>query len=116
MSVRECIWIYHPINVEAYVQVLKEEFGAQPHPEQSGAFLIGDPPLPFYEPKLIDGEKLAITSFNYLPVPDTLLEALTHHPELVPPSAQVHWTVEQDALFEGTLEGAKQQLRSKERE
>jgi hypothetical protein len=114
MSVRECIWIDHPVNVEAYVQVLKEEFGAQPHPEQSGAFLIGDPPLPFYEPKLVD-ERLAITSFNYKSLPDTLLEALARHPELVPPSAQVNWTMEQDLLFEGTLEGAGQRLRGKER-
>jgi hypothetical protein len=114
MSVHECLWVYHPVNIEAYVNVLKEEFGAIPHPEQERAFLIGNPPLPFYEPKLID-EKLAVTSFNSISLPDTLLEALTHHPELVPPSAQVNWTIEQDSLFEGTVEGASQRLHSKER-
>jgi len=114
MSVRECIWVHHPVNVENYIKVLKEEFGARPHPKQEGAFLIGDPPLPFYQPKLID-ERLAITSFNYIPLPDVLLEALTHHPELAPPSAQVNWTMEQDQLFDGTLEGTGQRLRGKER-
>lgn len=115
MSVHECIWVYHPVDVGKYLEVLKDEFGAQPHPEQEGAFLIGDPPLPFYEPKLID-ERMAITGFNAVPLPDTLLEALARHPELVPPSAQVNWTMEQDSLFEGTLEGVGQQLRGKERE
>jgi len=114
MSVHDCIWVDHHVNVEAYLKVLTEEFGAQPHPEQEGALLIGDPPLPFYEPKLID-ERLAITSFNYSPLPDALLEALARHPELAPPSAQVNWTIEQDALFEGTLESVGQRLRSKER-
>lgn len=114
MSVHECLWVYHPVDVEQYMEVLKEEFGAQPYPDKPGTFLIGDPPLPFYEPQLIH-ERLAVTSFNYLPLPDALLEALTKHPELVPPSAQVNWTIEQDSLFEGTLEGAGQRLRSKER-
>lgn len=115
MSVHECLWIYHPVDVEQYMGVLKEEFGAIPHPELERAFLIGDPPLPFYEPKLIDGEKLAITSFSAMPLPDTLLEALTCHPELVPPSAQVNWTIEQESLLEATLEGVGQRLRGKER-
>ena len=42
-------------------------------------------------------------SFNYVPLPDSLLEALVEHAELFPDDILVRWTQEQDLYFEATL-------------
>src|SRR5579859_3938904 len=114
MTYRECIWVEHEVDVFQYLAVLTGEFGAIANDGAAGSFLIGDPPLPFYEPQLIDG-RLAITGFNRIPLSPLLLEALVKHPELVPPETPVRWTEEQDLLIHITLERVDRRLRSKER-
>jgi len=83
MSVIECIWIGHQVDVEQYLAVLQTEFGAQVHPEEEGGFLIGDPPSPFCRPEHFEG-RTYISGFNYQPLSDELLVALAKHPELAP--------------------------------
>jgi hypothetical protein len=114
MSSRECIWVAYPVAIEKYLAVLKREFGARPNPQESESFLVGDPPLPFYAPQLIEGQ-LAITGFNRVPLSPDLLRALCAHPELAPLSAVVHWTEEQELIIHGTLEGFGKSLHAKER-
>ena len=114
MSMYECIWVDHPVDVEKYSAVLKEEFGAQDNPHQDGTYLIGDPALPFYKPRLIN-EQLAITGFNGVPLSPDLLRALAAHPELAPPTARVYWTFEQELLTRGTLESLGRRFEGKER-
>jgi hypothetical protein len=105
MSIRETIQILHPLNIEAYLDVLRAEFGAQAHPRQAGAFQVDG--LPFYRPQAgrasEAGEYVFVLGFNYLPLPGTLLRALAAHPELVPEGVQISWTQEQELLFEGSL-------------
>ena len=114
MSMYECIWVDHLVDVEKYLAVLKEEFGAQDNPHQAGTYLIGDPALPFYKPRLIN-EQLAITGFNGVALSPDLLRALAAHPDLAPPTARVHWTFEQELLTHGTLESLGRRLGGKER-
>lgn len=102
MSYRQSIHVFHPVNVEQYLAVLQQDYGARPNPEEPGAYLIGDPPIPFYTPTLIDNQ-LSIVGFNHVPLPPSLLEALATHPDLVPPMAEVQWLEEQDLLADGTL-------------
>ena len=109
MSSRECIWGKHPVDVGKYLKVLQAEFGAQANPHEPGSFLIGEPPLPFYAPQLIEGQ-LAITSFNRVPLSPTLILALAAHPELVPPTTSARWTEEQELIGAGTLRHWKERL------
>ncbi len=109
MSYIECIQVYHSVDVQAYLTVLKAEFGAWSHPQEPNAFLIDDPPLPFHHPRIIR-DHLSILSFNYWPLSISLIEALINHPELAPATAQVLWAAEQDLVIEGTLKNLKQRL------
>jgi len=88
--------------VEKFLEVLQREFGARPHPNEPGAYLVGQPPLPFHRPRIVK-DHLSILSFNYWPLPISLIEALVNHPELVPESTKVLWAAEQDLIVEGTL-------------
>jgi len=85
---------------------LQTEFAARPHLSQTEAFLIDNPSLPFYRPRLID-KHLSVLSFNYLPLSPQLIQALISHPELAPLTALVCWTAEQDLIVKGTLESLK---------
>ncbi len=49
------------------------------------------------------GLRISILSFNNVPLPDSLIEALVDHPELFPDGILVRWTQEQDLIFEATL-------------
>src|SRR5688572_22882732 len=110
MSYRQCIWVMYPVDVEKYLEVLRNEYGAREHPAEPGAFLVGDPGLPFHRPRLI-GEELAITGFNRIPLPFELLEALFDHPELVPPTAKLRWCEEQELILLDTLDSLWQEFR-----
>ena len=109
MSYRECIQVFHPVDVQAYLATLRAEFGALPHPHEADAFLIDNPPLPFYQPQILV-DHLSILSFNYWPLSISLIEALLKHPELAPTNTQVLWTAEQDLVVAGTLAQVAQQL------
>jgi hypothetical protein len=118
MSVRECLRVFHPVDVKKYLTVLKTEFGAQDNPDAPEALVIGDPPQPFYKPKLAEstteGESggplyLFILGFNYIPLHPDLVVALINHPELAPPAAEFLWTIEQDVVAKGTLDSLKQE-------
>jgi len=101
MSLRENIQFFHQINIEKYLDVLKEEHDAQDHPSQPGALFI-DETHPFYRPQQID-DHLSILGFNFTPLPDQLFQALIDHPELAPDDTLVRWTQEQDLILETTL-------------
>ena len=75
MTVRENIQFFHHFDVSVYLSILKEECGAQEHPEQEGSYLIDD--LPFYAPRQID-EHVSVLSFNYAPLPSILINALVN--------------------------------------
>lgn len=109
MSYRECIQVFHPVDVQKYLTVLQTKFEAHPHPQEPDAFLMDTPPLPFYGPKIIE-EHLSILSFNYLPLSANLIWALINHPELAPETTMVIWTAEQDLIIKGALESLKRQL------
>ena len=97
MSVRECLRFAYQVDIDQYLEVLRTEFGATPHPRENGALVIGELPLPFYRPtKTEDG--ITITGFNYVPLPSLLVAALDAHPELAPKLTMVDWTVEQDRI------------------
>ena len=49
MSIRENIQVFHPISIEAYLDVLRDAYGLEIHPRQPDAYLIGG--LPFYRPQ-----------------------------------------------------------------
>ena len=102
MSIHENIEIFHPLDVEEYLSVLKDEFNGHEHPTQPDSFLVGEPELPFYKPKQLE-DHVSILSFNKVPLSDFLLEALIGHPELAPDNVIVRWTQEQDLIIETTI-------------
>lgn len=108
MSVRENIELYHPINLEEYARILREEFGSQPHPTQEGALLLDG--LPLYVPKWFQ-DHVSILGFNEIPLPGLLIRTLVDHPELVPDKALIRWTQEQDVILECTLGQLRQKIR-----
>jgi hypothetical protein len=114
MSYRQTIQVFYPVDVKRYLDVLTREFAAMENPYQRGSYLIDNPPLPFYEPTIVD-DHLAIVSFNRLPLSPFLVKALELHPELVPASAHVRWLEEQELVVRGSIEGIAHRLRGKER-
>ena len=46
MSIRENIQFCHHFNLDEYLRIWVDEYGAEPHPYQKGAFLVEG--LPFY--------------------------------------------------------------------
>src|SRR5512140_3736941 len=99
MSVRENIELYGLPDPEHYANTLAEKFGAVQHPNQSNAYLLDG--LPFYAPRPA-GDHLSILSFNNLPRPDALVEALVLHPEPFSDNVLVRWRQEQDLKLEAT--------------
>ena len=100
MSVRENIELYGLPDEEPYVEILISEFGAAKHPGQVDAYILEG--LPFYAPRRAD-DHLSVLSFNSIPLPVSLIEALMAHAELFPDDIPVRWTHEQDLIFEATL-------------
>ncbi len=100
MSVRENVELYGLRNTEKLDEVLESDYATLKHPSQENAYTLEN--LPFYPPRLID-DHVSILSFNNLPLPDSLIEALVDHTELFPDDILVRWTQEQDLIFEATL-------------
>ncbi len=100
MSVRENIELYGGIDDERYLHTLTVEYGAVPHPNENRAYVVEG--LPFHETQVVQ-DHLSVLSFNNLPLPDAILEALVLHPELFPDDVLVRWTQEQDLILEATL-------------
>jgi len=107
MSIRENIQFFHRVDSNEYLRILVDEYGAQPHPIQQGAFLVDG--LPFYAPQQND-EHTFVLGFNMAPLPHTLIKAMISHPELVPENVLIRWTQEQDMVAEGTVEDFRQML------
>lgn len=100
MSVREVIRFFHQFDPEEYMSILKQERGAIEHPAQPDAYMVDN--LPFYKP-IEKKEYVYVLSFNHVPLPDILIEALVDHPELVPDEVLLFWTIEQEILVETTM-------------
>lgn len=100
MSLRENIQIFHPVDVDRYLEVLKTEYSAQKHLQQKGAYLIDG--LPFYAPQLAEGY-IFIMGFNMVPLSHLLIRALAEHSELAPKRTMIRWTQEQDVIFKAIL-------------
>ena len=111
MSVRENIELYGLTDEEQYVEILIREFGAAKHSIQEDTYMLEG--LPFYTPRLAD-DHLLILSFNNVPLPDSLVEALVSHPELFADDVIVRWTQEQDLRFEATLEQLRGRLANRQ--
>jgi len=107
MSVRENIQFYPGVNIEQYMEVFKTDYGAEAHPAQPGALLVDG--LPFYSPQTAEDHTF-ILGFNYVPLPDVLLDALIRHTEHVSDTLLIRWTQEQDLLFETTLKDLRTHL------
>jgi hypothetical protein len=99
MSVRENLELYGIQDETRYVNTLTTEFGATKHPKQRGALILEG--LPFYAPRFLD-DHISILSFNNIPLPDALIQALVDHRELFPDNILIRWTQEQDLILEGT--------------
>lgn len=113
MALYECLRIYHEADTGQYLAILQKEFGVQPHPEQLGSFLIGEPPVAFYRPTRQE-DYFYVLSFNYGLLPLCLVQALVDHPELVPPRTRVLWTAEQDLIYDGKLKNLARRLKIKQ--
>lgn|SRR5574341_122871 len=100
MSIRENIELFYPLDLEKYLETLRGEYGAQPHPAQPNAYIVED--LPFYVPRNV-GDHISILGFNKIPLPYSAIQVLVNHPELVSDDVIVRWTQEQDLILECTL-------------
>ena len=100
MSVREIIRVIHEFDPDKYLSILQEEHGATKHPSQPDAFMVEE--LPFYRPGLAD-EYVYVVSFNHVPLPGVLIDALANHPELIPDETLVFWSVEDQIFLETTI-------------
>jgi len=100
MSIRENIQCFSLFDPSEYLKILIDEYGAERHPSQEGAFLIDG--LPFYAPKQ-SNEHIFILGFNMVPLPHVLIQALINHPELAPEPTFINWTIEQELIAEGTI-------------
>lgn len=100
MSIRENIQFFRGFDIEEFLNILREEYDAIEHSDQSGDFLVEG--IPFYKPHQFE-DHVSILGFNYIPLPDTLIQALIDHPELAPDDTIVRWTQEQDIILEATL-------------
>jgi hypothetical protein len=100
MSIRENLEISQLLDLKQYTRILLRDFGAEKHPVQEDALVLND--QPFYSPRST-GDHISILSFNYAPLPYSLVKALIEHPELVSDYVIVTWTQEQDLVWQGTL-------------
>ena len=100
MGLRENIQLFHLVDIDHYLDILKTEYGAEKHPQQDGAYLIDG--LPFYKPQLAEGY-VFILSFNMAPLALLLIQALADHPKLAPRDTRVLWTQEQDLIMDEAL-------------
>ena len=102
MSIRENIEIYHQLDPEKFLGILKDEYGAREHPAQPESYLIDDPELPFYKPQQLE-DHVSILGFTFVPLSNILIQAIIDHAELVPDEVLVRWTQEQELIIEKTI-------------
>ena len=107
MSVRENIQIFYPFDVNVYLGILKDEHGVSTHPTQPGCYIIEK--SPFYEPKLIE-DHVSVLGFNYVPLPEVMIQSLANHPELVADDVVVIWLIEQELLLDTTIGRIREDL------
>lgn len=100
MSVREIIWFFKQFDSNAYLDILKNDHGANEHPNQPQTYVVDE--LPFYEPFETE-DFVCIVSFNKSPLPQVLIDALINHPELAVDDMTIIWTIEQEILLETTM-------------
>src|SRR5687767_13864186 len=100
MSIKENLELYCKLDIENYIQILRDELNAQDHPNQTNAYLLDR--LPFYRPKQME-DHISILGFNNIPLPISLIQALIDHPELAQDSVVIRWIQEQDLILENTL-------------
>jgi hypothetical protein len=101
MGLRENIQLFHPIDIDRYLDFLITEKGAKEHPQQAGAYLIDG--LPFYKPQLAE-VYVFILGFNMVPLSSMLIQALADYPDLAPGNTRVLWTLEQDLIMDVLLD------------
>lgn len=101
MGLRENIQVFHPVDIDRYLDFLMAEKGAEEHPQQPGAFLVDG--LPFYRPQLAEGY-IFILGFNMVPLSSVLIQILADHPDLAPGDTRVLWTLEQDLIMDTLLD------------
>ena len=99
MSVYEMLRVFHKFDPDKYLSILKDEHGAKPHPSIDDALKVGK--TPFYRPQ-DGGEYIYIVSFNHIPLPEVVLEAVINHPELVPDDVLIFLSAEVDICLETT--------------
>ena len=97
MGIRENIQLFHPIDIDRYLNILVTEYGAEKHPQQAGAYLIDG--LPFYKPQLAEGY-VFILGFNMAPLSSVLIKVLADYPEIAPGNTRVLWIQEQDLIVD----------------
>lgn len=100
MSVREIIRFFHQCSPNEYLSILKRERGMVDHPSQPDAFVVDN--LPFYKP-IQKSDYLYILSFNKIPLPSALIEAMVNYPELIPDEILIYWTIEQELLLAASM-------------
>ena len=100
MSIRENIELYHPLNLDQFLETLKRNYGLIEHPSQTGALILDG--LSFYSPR-VSGDHISILGFNKAPLPYLVIQALVEHPKFAPDHVVIRWTQEQELIFEGTL-------------
>ncbi len=110
MSVKENIQIFQELDLEAYLAILLEEYDARGHTSQPDAYLVDG--LPFYKPKWIE-DHVSVLSFNYVPLPGILIEALVNHPELVSDDTLICWTIEQEVLIQSSMRIIREKAKNK---
>lgn len=100
MSIRENIEVYHSLDLDQFLKILKREYGSIEHPSQAGALIVDN--LSFYSPRY-SIDHVSILGFNKIPLPYTIIQALVEHQELAPDDAVICWTQEQELILECTL-------------
>ena len=64
MSIRENIELYHHLELDQFLEVLKRDYGLKEHPSQVGALIVDG--LSFYSPR-VSGDHISILGFNRSP-------------------------------------------------
>src|SRR5688572_10486922 len=106
MSIKENLELYCQLDIESYIRILRDELNVQDHPNQPNAYLLDR--LPFYRPTQME-DHISVLSFNNVPLPFSLLQALIDHPEFVPDNTVIRWTQEQGLVLENTIGALRKQ-------
>lgn len=94
------MWFFKQFDGDAYLKMLENERGANPHPNQDDTYVVDE--LPFYTPFETE-DFVLIVSFNYTPLPQILIDSLITHPELAVDDMLVFWVIESEILLETTM-------------